>query len=371
MARSHYETLGLRPTATEGEVKAAYRRIALRHHPDRNPDPTSTRLFMEATSAYEVLADVEARRRYDEGLQGEARRAAERETEARRAKEADGRARAARAASTAPQATTRTTVAGTPLPTQLARLSMLFSRGLYAEAERLADEIVERDPRQPLPYAVRGDLARQRGKLDEAARQYSLAIQMDPRNPTYLKRYEEVLERAQVRTDARGATRLDADDRRGLSLLFLGVALAVCAFFLLLSPERAGGLPLGWTVGLVSMLFVGGVTGGASLAAGNLLDRLDALAAGRLGPTVALGLVALVSFPAAAALYVILGLIQRAFSLTTTRLLAGVAGIVALFAGAAALGPAHVPILGTLLWGGNLAYLGALCGWAVADGLRG
>ena len=184
---------------------------------------------------------------------------------------------------------------------------MLFSRGLYAEAERLADEIVERDPRQPLPYAVRGDLARQRGRLDEAARQYSLAIQMDPRNPTYLKRYEEVLERAQVRTDARGGTHLDADDRRGLSLLVLGIVAVLCAFFLLLSPERAGSLPGGWTVGLASMLFLGGVAAGACLAAGNLLDRLDALAAGRLGPTVALGLVALASFPAAAALYAVLG----------------------------------------------------------------
>ncbi len=370
MARTHYETLGLRPTATDGEVKAAYRRVALRHHPDRNPDPASTRIFMEATAAYEVLADPDERRRYDEGIQGEARRATEREAEAKRARDSDARARAARAASTAPPTSARTTTPGIPLPTQLARLSMLFSRGLYAEAEKLADEIVERDPRQSLPYAVRGDLARQRGKLDEAARQYSLAIQMDPRNATYLKRYEEVLQRAQVRTDARGGTHLDADDQRGLSVLALGVVAILFALFLLLSPERGGALPGGWTVGLLALLFLGGVSTGACLAAGNLLDRLDALASGRLGPTVALGLVALVSFPAAAVLYAVLGLIQRAFSLTTTRLLAAVAGMVALQAAAAMLGPAHVPPLGTLLWGGNLAYLGALCGWAVADSLR-
>lgn len=367
MAGTHYETLGLKPSATEGDVKAAYRRVALLHHPDRNPDPASTRVFMAATGAYEVLIDSQARRAYDEGLQSEARRVAEREAEARKARDADARTRAARAASTAPRAAPPTP--GATLPTQLARLSMLFSRGLYADAEKLADEIVARAPREPLPYAVRGDLARQRGKLDEAARQYSLAIQMDPRNPTYLKRYEEVLERAQVRTDSRGAVRLDADDRRGLSLLALGLVATLCACYLLLSPERAAlGL---WTVGLVAMLFVGGIATGACLAAGGLLDRLDAHAAGRIGPTVALGLVAVVSFPVAALLYLLLGLAQRAFSLTTTRLLAGVAAVVLLFALAAAFGQARVPVFTTLLWGGNLAYLGALCGWAVADGVKG
>ena len=367
MARgTHYETLGLRPTANEGEVKAAYRRLALRHHPDRSPDPASTRLFMEATAAYEVLSDPQERRRYDEGLQNEARRAAEKEAETRRQKDSDARVRAARAASTPGP---RAAPPGTPIPTQLARLSMLFSRGLYAEAERLADEIVGIDPRQPLPYAIRGDLARQRGKLDEAARHYSLAIQMDPRNPTYLKRYEEVLERAQVRTDLKGAARLDPDDRRGLSLLALGVLAFLCGVFLLFSPESPD-LPLGWTVGHVAMLFVGGVLTGACLAMGGLLDRLDAHAAGRLGPTVALGLVAIASFPAAMALYGLLGLLQRGFSLTTTRLALAVAGLVAVLALASTLGPAHVPLATTLLWGGNLAYLGALGGWAVADSLR-
>ncbi len=383
MRRStHYETLGLKPTATEGEVKAAYRRIALRHHPDRNPDPASTRLFMEATEAYDVLIDGPERRRYDVGLEAEDRRTAEREAEAKRQTEADARVRRARSASTAPSASKTATPGsnastpprtGAPVPTQLARLSMLFSRGLYAEAEKLADEIVRIAPREALPYAVRGDLARQRGKMDEAARQYSLAIQMDPRNPTYLRRYEEVLERAQIHAGDKGGARLDPNDRGGLSLLaLLGVSLLGAAY-LILSPERAD-LKLGplgdWSIGLVAMLFLGGVASGACLAVGDLLDRLDAYAAGRLGPTVALGLIALVSFPAAAILYVLLGLLQRGFNLTTSRLLAAVASVVLLLAVASALSSAQAPLVSVLLWGGNLAYLGALCGWAVADSLR-
>lgn len=378
MARkTHYETLGLRSTATEREIKAAYRKIALNHHPDRNPDPASTKFFMAATEAYEVLVDQAARQGYDQGLDNEARRAAERQSEERRGSAAEDRTRAARAASNAPSGGPRPSAGapnppGTPLPTQLARLSMLFSRGLYAEAEKLADEILIRFPREHLPYAVKGDLARQRGKLDEAARQYSLAIQMDPRNPTYLKRYEEVLNR--VQTFNGGSSRLEPSERLTLSSFALGVIGILAAVFIVLSPEKPvfqGLAPVAsWTVGVVAMLFLTGVAAGACLAVGGGLDRLDAYAAGRLAPTVALGLVSIVSFPAAVLLYVLLGAAQRGFNLTTTRLMAGVGLMVAFLAGGAALSGSGIAPVSVLLWGGNLAFLGALCGWAVADGVR-
>ncbi|RYG22993.1 hypothetical protein EON82_15415 [bacterium] len=373
MARpNHYETLGLRSSATEGEIKAAYRKIVLRHHPDRNPDPASTRIFMAATEAYDVLVDPDARRGYDQGLANEARRAAERQAEENRARAAESRARAARAASTAPPPRGPTAPPRTPMPTQLARLSMLFSRGLYAEAEKLADEILVRDPRQPLAYAVKGDLARQRGKLEEAARQYSLAIQMDPRNPTYLQRYEQVLMRVQTGPD--GKLRMDPNERLTLASLAFAIVCLLAAVFLVWSPERPvfSGLDIvaTWTVGLVAMLFLCGVFAGACLSVGEGLDRLDAYAAGRIGPTVALGLVSVVSFPAAVVLYLLLGLIQRGFNLSTTRLMVAVAVAVAFLAGGAALGRGGIEPFSVLLWGGNLAYLGGLCGWAVADSLR-
>ena len=369
MARTHYDTLGLKPTATDAEVKAAYRRVVLRHHPDRSADPDSTRLFIAATAAYEVVGEPAARRFYDEGLRAEARRAAEREAESRREQEAAARARAARAASTAPPPT-RPTPPATPLPTQLARLSMLFSRGLYAEAEKLADEIVTRDPRQPLPYAVRGDLARGRGKLDEAARQYSLAVQMDPRNPLYLRRYEEVLERVRTveATSKGGVATMEPNEKLTLAALATGLVAILAAVFVVLSPERPA--LFGFTVGMLSMLFLGGVVAGATLSAAGGLDRIDAYAAGRIGPTVALGLVSVVSFPAATALYVLLGLIQKGFSASTTRLFLSVTALVGILGLGAALSRSGMSPVGVLLWGGNLAYLGALVGWTVADGLR-
>ena len=64
--RDYYEVLGVSRTATEQEIKSAYRRLALQHHPDKNPDDTQAEdRFKEAAEAYAILSDGEQRRRYD------------------------------------------------------------------------------------------------------------------------------------------------------------------------------------------------------------------------------------------------------------------------------------------------------------------
>jgi molecular chaperone DnaJ len=75
--RDYYDILGVPRDAGPQELKKAYRRLAHRHHPDKNPDdPESTERFKEASEAYAVLSDPEKRATYDrfghEGLAGPA-----------------------------------------------------------------------------------------------------------------------------------------------------------------------------------------------------------------------------------------------------------------------------------------------------------
>ncbi|MFA5554895.1 MAG: molecular chaperone DnaJ [Phycisphaerae bacterium] len=73
--RDYYEVLGVAKTASADEIKRAYRRMAMKYHPDKNPnDKEAEAKFKECAEAYEVLSDAEKRQRYDqfghEGLRG-------------------------------------------------------------------------------------------------------------------------------------------------------------------------------------------------------------------------------------------------------------------------------------------------------------
>ncbi|HLB26819.1 MAG TPA: DnaJ domain-containing protein, partial [Dehalococcoidia bacterium] len=66
MARDYYEVLGLPRSASEKELKQAYRRLARKYHPDVNPgDAQAEARFKEINSAYEVLSDPDKRKKYD------------------------------------------------------------------------------------------------------------------------------------------------------------------------------------------------------------------------------------------------------------------------------------------------------------------
>lgn len=64
--RDYYEVLGVNKTSSEQEIKSAYRRLAVKFHPDKNPnDAEAEDKFKEAAEAYSVLSDQEQRRKYD------------------------------------------------------------------------------------------------------------------------------------------------------------------------------------------------------------------------------------------------------------------------------------------------------------------
>ncbi len=73
--RDYYEVLGVQRNASDREIASAYRKLAIKYHPDSNPgDEQATELFKEAAEAYEVLNDAQKRSRYDQyghaGVQG-------------------------------------------------------------------------------------------------------------------------------------------------------------------------------------------------------------------------------------------------------------------------------------------------------------
>lgn len=62
-----YDALSIKPESTQDEIKKAYRKAALKHHPDKNPDnPKASEKFKEVSQAYEILSDPEKRKVYDQ-----------------------------------------------------------------------------------------------------------------------------------------------------------------------------------------------------------------------------------------------------------------------------------------------------------------
>ena len=68
MARNPYIVLGLAPTASDSEIRAAFRKLAKKFHPDRNPDDNKAEdKFKEVASAFDVVGDSARRKKFDRG----------------------------------------------------------------------------------------------------------------------------------------------------------------------------------------------------------------------------------------------------------------------------------------------------------------
>ena len=67
MAEDFYDTLGLSREASDSEIKSAYRKLAMKYHPDRNQgDSAAEQKFKDVSQAYEILKDPKKRQTYDQ-----------------------------------------------------------------------------------------------------------------------------------------------------------------------------------------------------------------------------------------------------------------------------------------------------------------
>lgn len=64
--KDYYSILGVKKTASDREIKKAFRKLAVQYHPDKNKDPDAEKKFVEIAKAYEVLSDEDKRRQYDQ-----------------------------------------------------------------------------------------------------------------------------------------------------------------------------------------------------------------------------------------------------------------------------------------------------------------
>src|SRR5947207_4228259 len=65
--KDYYAVLGVPASATQDEIKKQYRKLAAKHHPDKNPnDPKAAERFKEISEAYQVLGDAQKRKQYDD-----------------------------------------------------------------------------------------------------------------------------------------------------------------------------------------------------------------------------------------------------------------------------------------------------------------
>lgn len=366
---THYEVLGVPKEANIAQIRHAYRRLIFQYHPDRNQAKDAKEIFVRVTEAFEVLGDPSSRKRYDALLGSVPATEKEPKPQQRRA-ESRPKPKAEPEPEPVPDA---------PQPTirnarvEITRLRTLLGRGKVGEAEQLARILTREVPDEALPYAVLGDMARNRGHMQRAAEFYALAIQKEPRNLHFQNQYEAAVKSTRLGPFTAGFVR--QREPSVSSVIFAFALTSCCGFYIALDKE----LPLirepkvlsTWTLGVIIMLFLSGLAMGAGLSVGGHLEPIYGAtknARFRTPVPIILGLVSLLNFWLATLGYALISGLRGSLNNSVAKMVAGVAAAT-LAVGCGASLNERLDALQVLLWGGNVAYFGGLLGWISAERL--
>ena len=359
--RTHYVELGINETATEAEIRTAYRRLVLLYHPDRSGDSSTTERFVKISEAYRTLSDQRARQDYDSGLKY-------RRDMAEQARNKPPTYEHQRAQ---PKDSDRVRQVGDEAA-KLNQAAGLFASGKYDQAESIIRLVLRTLPNSALGYAILGDISRQKGDIRQALTNYSYAVQFAPNNASFQRRYEELLEQSS-KVSKHGY--VEARNPKATPLVIATLLIGLMAILISVSTEG----PIFPRLDLVSsysftfilLSFLAGIAAGSAASIGGFVDRLKSLmvgASGKASPFAILGLLGIFSFWLAALIYFSAGLAKDAFTYSASRIIALVAAIALIFSLCGWM--ADIYLLQALLWSGNIVWLGALSGWAIADGFR-
>jgi curved DNA-binding protein CbpA len=355
---THYTVLGVAEDAGFIEIRRAYRALVLRFHPDRSGDRTTTDVFVRITEAYQVLSDAKRRAEYDASL-----RFSRTPTQ-----------RTPPSPSQSPHTRSKTKDIG-DLAAKVAEAAALFSAGKYEQAAFVARLVLNSDPRRAMAHAILGDIARGRHDFTEALRRYSLALQAEPNNAVYLKRYEDLLaQTSKVR--GKGAGRVEPKSPTVAPVLIALTTTLLLLFYVALSREEPVLPSLGaistWTYGLLLSMGLSGLAAGFGMSMSGLVDRFGptfTATGGRLNVQGALMLFSIPSVWLASAAYFVFGLSRASFLFSASRFFAVGVCLVGSFALAAAISP-NLDFVQVLLWGSILTQPALIAGWATGDGFR-
>lgn len=365
----HYSILGVANDASREEIRVAFRQLARLYHPDRNPSQEAAEKFLAAKEAYEILGDEDRRKVYDSFRKPRAKatpNAAPRPESTPRTEPAQPKAQQGRGSDASKEEFLRHRK-------RLEELQKLSAASRWGDATDLANEILNSGKNEPLAFAVLGDAARLRGEYPEAAKQFAFALQFDPANDVYQKMHVAMLDASNRR---KNDVARDPGEKSPTAF-FAGVFVVVSAICYSAMNKESPLMPWfdpisTWGIGMWGMLVVCGIAIGVSLSACELLDSFDlggGVAGYRFHPGVLVAVISLLNFWLAAGIYFLVGVSQRSFHTSLTRLIVYVI-VAAVGISFARFGHGWTAVGQTMIWGGGVIYLTGLLGWFVADSLR-